>query len=69
MIIQTPSITDQQSYIANNSMKPPSKNSILVNSNTMAELEIQSRIPRNDGSKLAQLQSMPDSIMRVSISS
>lgn len=69
MIIQTPSITNQQSYNANKLMKPPSNNSILVNSSTMEELEIQSRTPRNDGTKLSQLQSMPDSIMRVSISS
>ena len=40
----------------------------IINSNTMDELELKSRLPRNDSSINAQLQSMPDSIIRVSIS-
>ena len=46
----------------------PSPN-LVTYSNTLDELELKSRIPRNDGSSInAQLQSMPDSIIRVSIS-
>ena len=43
--------------------------SLVTYSNTLDELELKSRIPSNDGSFInAQLQSMPDSIIRVSIS-
>ena len=47
----------------------PSSSMIINGHNTLEELELNSRrIPRSDGSINAQLQQMPDSIIRVSIS-
>ena len=69
LIIPPPPLLDLQNFSTNDFMKSPDTDRILVNSNAIGELEIQPRVARNDSSTHAQLQSMPDSIMRVSISS
>ena len=65
-----PQTMDLNNYTTNESILRdfvPSSG-FIINSNTMDELELKSRLPRNDSSINAQLQSMPDSIIRVSIS-
>lgn len=69
LFIPPPPLLEVQSYASNNTRKPSPQDHIIVDSNAINEFEVQSRMPKHDSLTHAQLQSMPDSIMRVSISS
>ena len=69
LFIPPPPLLEVQNYASNNTRKPSPQDHIIVDSNAIKEFEVQSRMPKHDSSTHAQLQSMPDSIMRVSISS
>ena len=63
-VIDLGSYSTNQQFVQN--FAPTS--GLIINSGTIDEIELKSRIPTNDNSINAQLQSMPDSIIRVSIS-
>ena len=69
LFIPPPPLLEVQNYASTNKRKPTSPDHIIVDSKAINEFEVKSRMPKHDSSTHAQLQSIPDSIMRVSISS